>query len=95
MTRIDRFSATVVAIRLSGQTVMANVAGGTSTPPTPKPAIVPRATAVLGLSGFTMTRAPLNAVMIIQEMIISSRLLFLKRESSPLNTTAPVVTLIP
>jgi hypothetical protein len=61
MTRMERLRATVVAMSASGQTVIASVAGGTRTPPTPKPAIVPSATAVLGLSGVMHARAPLKA----------------------------------
>lgn len=61
MTRMDSERATVVAMNLSEQTVMAIVLGGTKTPPTPKPAIVPRATAVLGFMGFTTASAPLKA----------------------------------
>jgi hypothetical protein len=61
MTRIERDRATQVAMRSSGQTVIAMVAAGTRTPPTPKPAIVPSATVVLGLSGVVVASAPPNA----------------------------------
>lgn len=61
MTRIDKDRATVVAISLSEHTVMAMVDGGTKTPPTPKPAIVPSATANLGFVGLTTASAPPKA----------------------------------
>jgi hypothetical protein len=61
ITRIDKESATVVAINSSEQTVIAIVEAGTITPPTPKPAIVPRATAVFGFVGPTTAREPLKA----------------------------------
>lgn len=56
-----RERATQVAMVVSGVTVMATVAAGTRTPPTPKPASVPRATASLGASGVTQARDPPNA----------------------------------
>jgi len=59
--RIDSDSAAVVASRESGTTIRAVVAAGTRTPPTPKLAIVPRATASLGVSGVVAARAPVNA----------------------------------
>ena len=61
ITRIDKERATVVAMNSSEQTVIAMVDGGTRTPPTPKPAIVPRATAVLGFVGLTIASEPLKA----------------------------------
>jgi len=57
---MERARATVVAIKSSGETVMAIVAAGTRTPPTPKPQIVPRATASFGVSGVRAARAPPN-----------------------------------
>ena len=61
MTRMDKERATHVAMRLSVQTVMAIVAAGTRTPPTPKPARVPSATVVFGLLGVVQASAPPNA----------------------------------
>ena len=61
MTRMESERATQVAMRLSGQTVMAMVAAGTRTPPTPNPARVPSAIVVFGLSGVVVARAPPNA----------------------------------
>jgi hypothetical protein len=61
MTRMESERATQVAMRSSGQTVMAMVAAGTRTPPTPKPARVPSATVVLGLSGVVTASAPPKA----------------------------------
>ena len=58
---MQRERATEVAIVVSGETVIATVAAGTRTPPTPKPAMVPRPTAVFGVSGVTQARAPPNA----------------------------------
>jgi hypothetical protein len=60
MTRIERDRATQVAMRSPGQTVIAMVAAGTRTPPTPNPARVPSATVVLGLSGVVAASAPPN-----------------------------------
>lgn len=42
-------------------TVIAIVAAGNNTPPTPKPEIVPRAVPSFGFSGVMHARAPLNA----------------------------------
>jgi hypothetical protein len=61
MTRMERERATHVAMRLSGQTVIAMVAAGTRTPPTPKPARVPSATVVFALLGVVVARAPPKA----------------------------------
>lgn len=51
--QIERPSATHVAMVVSGVTVTATVAAGTSTPPTPKPAIPPTTMAAASRSGFT------------------------------------------
>lgn len=56
-----RDRATHVAMVVSGVTVIAIVAAGTSTPPTPNPAIVPRPTANLGVSGVTAANEPPKA----------------------------------
>lgn len=61
IVRIDKDRAAVVARRASGTTIKATVALGTRTPPTPKLARVPKATAVFALSGFDTARAPPNA----------------------------------
>ena len=60
MTLIERDREAAVAISAAGVTLMAIVAAGASTPPTPKPAIAPSATAVLGVSGVSVAREPLN-----------------------------------
>lgn len=59
--RMDSDSAAVVASKASGTTIKATVAAGTSRPPTPKLAMVPRATASLGVSGVVAARAPVKA----------------------------------
>lgn len=61
MTRMERERATQVAMRSPGQRVTAIVAAGMRTPPTPKPARVPSATLVLGLSGVVAASTPPNA----------------------------------
>jgi hypothetical protein len=59
--RMQRDKATQVAMVVSGVTVMATVAAGTRTPPTPNPERVPSATARRGVSGVTVARAPPKA----------------------------------
>jgi hypothetical protein len=58
---MDSERATVVAMNASGVTVIAIVAAGTRTPPMPKPAIAPNATALAGVSGFMVAKAPPKA----------------------------------
>lgn len=61
ITRIERERATVVAMKASGVTVMAIVAAGINTPPMPKPATAPKATALPGVSGSIEASAPPKA----------------------------------
>lgn len=91
--KISSIRSSQKAIRTHA-TVIASVAGGTNTPPTPKIEIVPIATNVLGESGVTTAKAPPKAVIIIVAMSRISRLWFLKYESETLKTKAPMTMLI-
>lgn len=101
--------AAVVARRLSGTTISATVAAGTSMPPTPNPATVPIATTKAGSVGLAADRAPPNIAAACQYgfngflsdllMIVAEtnkiHLASMLVERRALKKTAPAVTDIP
>ncbi len=58
---MDRERVTAAAMYAPGVTVMAIAAAGTRTPPMPKSAIAPNATALAGVSGSIVENAPPKA----------------------------------
>lgn len=84
-------SAAAVVMTASGVTIMATVAAGTRTPPTPKAARDPRATVSLGLFGVEADREPPKAVMKNNATRRISRLRPGKVDSAALNPIAPRV----
>ena len=89
--RMERESAAAVVITASGVTIMATVAAGTRTPPTPNEARAPRATVVLGLVGLALARAPPKAVIKKSATRRISRLRPGKTERAALKPIAPIV----
>lgn len=74
-------------------TVMAIVAAGSNTPPTPKPEIVPRAVASFGFSGVTHARAPLNAAKLWLVKLRKSMKETLTHDNTADNQDLPIMTL--
>ncbi|CAI6325537.1 unnamed protein product [Periconia digitata] len=87
--RMESDIAAAVVISASGQTIMATVAAGTRTPPTPNDASDPKATVNLSLSGLQTAKLPAKVVM---NSTATSKISLLrpgKMDKAALKTTAP------
>ena len=93
--RTLRLRAAQVVMRASGDAIIATVAEGTISPPSPMPATVPKAITVRSFSGVTTAIAPPKQVNIALAMNRIHLLPPFQVLSMELKTMAPMVTLRP